>query len=98
MHYTILRKHIYKGNWAINNAVVCGGLLQNPFIGLQEAIGNLALGRPIEFEVTLRMARCSHLAYRLGHGCDGREEIEALDKATGSVGEHRSQLRRGHEI
>ena len=78
--------------------MICGGLLQSPFIGLQEAIGNLALGRPIEFEVTLRMAHGSHLPYRLEHGCDGREEIEALDKAAGLVGEHRSQLRRGHGI
>ena len=77
--------------------MVCGGVLQTSFNGLQKTIGNLALGRLGASEVTLEMAYVCQLELGVGQEGHGRENTEALDKATGSVAGHRTRVRRGME-
>ena len=43
------------------------------------------------------MAHGCHFELGVGHGCDSRKSIEALDKANGSAKRHRTHVRQGHE-
>ena len=78
--------------------MVCGGVFQIAFNGLQKTIGNLALGRLGASEVTLEMANVCQLKTGVGQEGYSRENTEALDKAIGSVARHRTQVFRGHGI
>ena len=80
------------------HAVVCGGVLQIAFNGLQKTVGNLTLGCLGASEVIVEVADVCQLEPRARQQGYGRENIEALDKATGSVAGHRTRIRRGNGI
>ena len=83
---------------APGHAVVCGGVLQITFNGLQKTVGNLTLGCLGASEVIVEVADVCQLEPRVRQQGYGRENIEALDKATGSVAGHRTRVRRGNGI
>ena len=78
--------------------MVCGGVLQIAFNGLQEIIGNLALGHLGASKVTLEMADVYQLEPRVGQEGYNNENTKALDKATGLIARHRTRVRQGHGI
>ena len=83
---------------APSHAVVCGGVLQITFNGLQKTVGNLTLGCLGASEVIVEVADVCQLEPRVRQQGYGRENIEALDKATGSVAGHRTWVQRGNGI
>ena len=83
---------------APGHAVVCGGVLQITFNGLQKTIANLTLGCLGESEVIVEVADVCQLEVRVRQQGYDRENTKALDKATGSVAGHRTWVRRGNGI
>ena len=78
--------------------MVCGGILQIAFNGLQKTVGNLTLGCLGASKVIVEVADVCQLEPQVRQQGYGRENIEALDKATGSVAGHRTGVRRGNGI
>ena len=78
--------------------VVYGGVLQIAFNRLQKTIGNLTLGCLGASEVIVEVADVCQIEPRVQQQGYSRENIEALDKATGSVVRHRTWVRRGNGI
>ena len=83
---------------APGHAVVCGGVLQITFNGLQKTIGNLTLGCLGASEVIVEVADVYQLEPRVQQQGYSKENTETFDKATGSVAGHRTQVRRGNGI
>ena len=83
---------------APGHAVVCVGVLQIAFNGLQKTIGNLTLGCLGSSEVIVEMADVCQLEPRVRQQGYGRENAEALDKAIGLVVGHRTRVQRGNGI
>ena len=73
-------------------------VLQITFNGLQKTIGNLTLGCLAASEVIVEVVDVFQLEPPVRQQGYGREDTEALDKATGSVAGHRTWVRRGNGI
>ena len=83
---------------APGHAVVYGGVLQIAFNRLQKTIVNLTLGCLGASEVIVEMADVFQLEPRVQQQGYGKENSKAIDKATGLVAGHRTQVRRGNGI